>query len=152
MATKVIFPNEAERLFLKHSLGVGGIAPFQELRLFVNDIPILNGTVLGSFTEAAGGGYSAKAVNRSRWVFQIISQIARANQSGLEFSTTLQFDFTGPLNSNDTIFGWFLVAMFDDLVTASGVLAAKRLNTPFQPVNPGDKLNIGNMLLEIKQG
>ncbi len=132
----IVIPNAAEILWLKHGLGAPRSA-FQFLQLYVNDVTPDEDSIASTFTEASGGGYVERSIQPSLWTVVLIFDGAEATQSPV-----LKFTFNGPLDNNDTIFGWYIVEQFFGGVGQESLLAAERLLVPFTPVNSGDILTL----------
>jgi hypothetical protein len=100
-----------------------------------NVTPNSGGTdVVGTYTEAAGGGYTAggKTVTRgSGWTLTV------ANDPSDVIYTSLVWTFTGPLTTNPTIYGYYVTDSTDAIL-----LWSELLTTPFTPTNNGDTLTI----------
>ncbi len=136
----VIVPDNARLLFLKMGLGVLD-ANFQAVSLYVNDvIPDNNSRQdpnVNTFTEASGGGYLDKSLQSNQWAITTVANKSQAVQIPLTFS------FTGPLDNNDTIFGWFMVRAFASTgARTGGLLAAERFANSITPTVNGDKVEI----------
>jgi len=128
---EIIYPNDAEKVWLEHLLNVATPAD-QVLRLYVNDVTPDESTLFSLLVEASGGGYIEKSITGVLWgVSSDIGGKARAIYANQLFT------FTGPLASGATIYGWYLTKEGFDTI-----LAVKRLDNPFTPVNNGDNLTI----------
>ena len=96
------------------------------LKLFVNDVTPVDSFTASNFTEAAGGGYAAKTIAPTDATVSIQSGVPQAafpQQS---------FVFTGPLTTNTTVYGYYVV-------DADGVLVfSDRASAPYTPANSGD--------------
>jgi len=105
---------------------VGGVN--LTLKLFVNDHTPADDDDSGDYTEAAGGGYVAKTLTQGSWTV--------AEAAGIMTATYAQqtFTFTGPLNGNAKIYGYYIVDADDNFVCAETIAVA------FQPANNGDQL------------
>ena len=99
------------------------------LKLFCNDQTPVDTHTSVDYTEAAGGGYAAKALTMGSWIVSTVSNIVQAAYAQQAWS------FTGALTTNPTVYGYYIV-------DADGeVFWAERLPTSFTPVN-GAVLNI----------
>ena len=100
------------------------------LKLFVTNVTPLDSSVAGSFTEASGGGYAAKTLAAASWTESNVAgieQVAYAQQT---------WTFTGPLTTNPTIYGWYIV-------DGAGVLICAELNaTTFTPAVNGETCKV----------
>ena len=98
------------------------------LNLFINDVtPAQTGI---SYTEAAGGGYSAKTLSNGSWT------VTTANDPSDATYAKQTFTFTGALTDDATIYGYYVTN--DDSV----VLWAEKFSTPFTPVANGDYVEV----------
>ena len=104
-----------------------------KLRLFANDYTPVQGSVLGSFTEAAGGGYAAIDLVNGTWV------VTPANDPSDATYAQQTFTFTGALTTNPTIYGYYIE---DNAGSTGVVIYAERLGSSFTPANNGDNLKI----------
>jgi hypothetical protein len=83
-----------------------------------------------SYVEAAGGGYTAGTMTAGSHVVSIKNNIAQAQYP------VLSFVFTGPLTTNSTIYGYYVV-------NGSGTLIyAESLVQSFTPLNNNDTLQL----------
>jgi hypothetical protein len=99
------------------------------LKLFATNTTPADTDVAGTYTVAAGGGYSDKALLAANWTESNvggIEQVAYADQV---------FTFTGALTTNGTIYGYYVV-------DAAGVLIYAEAGTPFTPANNGDTYTV----------
>ena len=99
------------------------------LKLFATDVTPAHDDVVGDYTEAAGGGYVTKTLTNGSWT-------VNANDPRDATYAQQTWTFTGPLTTNGTIYGYFIV-------DADGVLVyAEKLGTPFTPAINGDFLKV----------
>lgn len=103
------------------------------IRLFTNDYTPVDTSVIGSFTEAAGGGYVAKALSNGSWT------ITPANDPSDAVYGEQIWTFTGPLTGNPTIYGYYLE---DNNGSGGTLIWAERLAANFTPSQNGDQLKI----------
>ena len=111
------------------------------LKLFVNNVtPSSTGAdTAATFTEATGGGYAALTLTNGSWTVSTnagIVQAAYAQQ---------QFLFTGPLTTNPTIYGYFVVDADGNLVFA------ERAAATFTPAANGDYYDV-TPIVQISHG
>lgn len=100
------------------------------IKLYTNNIFPADTNTTGEFTEATGGGYAAKTLSCGGWAVTSVGGIAQADYGEQVWT------FTGPLTTNLTIYGYYVI---DD----DGVLQwAERLAIPAKPVLDGQHLNI----------
>ena len=98
------------------------------LKLFATDVTPADTDVAGTYTEALGGGYAAKTLSNGSWT------VTPANDPSDAIYAQQTFAFTGPLTTNGTVYGYFVV-------DADGVLVwAERFAQAFTPVNNGDQI------------
>jgi hypothetical protein len=101
----IYVPDEGAASFLANSLNntfpVGGAN--LTLKLFCNNLTLDDADTATAFVEAAGGGYSAKTLTAGNWVDSIVGGIAQVAYP------TQTFTFTGPLTTNTTIYGYYVV-------------------------------------------
>jgi len=98
------------------------------LRLFVTDVtPAQTGV---TYVQASGGGYQAKELLNGSWT------ITPGNDPSDAVYAQQVFIFTGALDTNPTIYGYYV----ED---ADGtILWAERLTAAFTPANNGDHVDI----------
>ncbi len=100
------------------------------LKLFATNVTPADTNVAGDFTEATGGGYSAKTLTNGSWT------VSSANDPSDAVYAEQTFTFTGALTTNGTIYGYFVV-------DADGTLIwAEKFATTFTPTNNGDQLKL----------
>jgi len=133
----IVIPNDAEILWLKHGLGAPRSSN-QFLQLYVNDIAPDEDSIGSDFTEAFGGGYVERSLSPTLWTISPIFDGGEATRSPV-----VKFTFAGPLDNNDTIFGWLIVAkFFGGQLGDRNLLAVERFTNPFTPNNNGDILTV----------
>lgn len=98
------------------------------LRLFVNNVtPAQTGI---SYTEAAGGGYSAITLTMGSWT------VTTGNDPSDAVYAQQTFTFTGALTTNPTVYGYYVT-------DADGVIMwAEKFTTSFTPADNGDNIKI----------
>jgi hypothetical protein len=100
------------------------------LKLFTNDKTPADTDVAGDYTEASGGGYSAKTLANGSWT------VTPGNDPSDAVYAEQIWTFTGALSTNPTIYGCFII-------DADGIITwAERFTYPFTPVNNGDQLKL----------
>jgi hypothetical protein len=102
------------------------------LKLFCNNVTPLDTDTTATYTEASGSGYAAVTLLNGSWV---VSQVGGIEQSAYALQT---FTFTGPLTTNPTIYGYYII----DNAVSPNVITAQLLNAPSTPVNNGDILKV----------
>lgn len=105
-----------------------------KLKLFVNNISVDTTTdnlTTSDFTEAAGGGYSAKTLTNGSWT------VTTSNDPSDVVYAEQTFTFTGLLTNGATIYGYYIVT--DD---PSPVVVFAENKTSFRPENNGDQYKI----------
>jgi len=125
----LVVPNVGEVLVLENFLNK--TAPQnQTLKLFCNNITPAEGDTAATYTEASGGGYSAKSLTGSSW------SVTGGSPTFAAYAQQT-FAFTGPLTTNTIIYGYFVVQ------ATSGVLMwAERAAATFTPNNNGDEYRV----------
>jgi hypothetical protein len=99
-------------------------------KLFTNDVTPTDLTEAGDLVEASGGGYASKTLTNGSWT------IASGNNPRDAVYAEQVWTFTGPLTTNLTIYGIFVI-------DADGYLVySDRLTYPFTPDNNGDQLKV----------
>lgn len=102
------------------------------LKLFCNNITPADTDTTGTYTEASGGGYAAITLTNGSWT---VSQVSSIEQAAYAQQT---FSFTGPLTTNLTIYGYYII----DKAVTPNVIYAQLLNAPMTPANNGDALKV----------
>lgn len=123
----ILVPNTGEVIAL--SVLVNKIATPENLKyqLFATNVTPAETDTAGSYTIAAGGGYSDKTLTGSSWT------VTGGAPSSAAFAQQT-WTFTGPLTTNGTVFGYIAVrATTADLVLAETF-------TSFTPTNNGDQI------------
>lgn len=96
------------------------------LKLFVNSIDPADTDTAETYTEAVGGGYVAKTLTTTGFTVSTVSDIVQA-----AYAQQL-FTFSGPLTTNTTIYGAYIV-------DADGVLiCAEKAPAEYTPATDGD--------------
>ena len=104
-----------------------------KMRLFATNVTPVQTSVLGSFTEAAGGGYAAITLANGSWT------VTPANDPSDAVYAEQTFTFTGALTTNPTVYGYYI----EDNDGSTGVLVwAELLPVPYTPATNGDTLKI----------
>lgn len=125
----LVVSNSGENITL--SLLVGKASAIRNLvyRLFATNVTPAETDTAGSYTEAAGGGYSAKTLTGSSWT---ITNGAPTEAAYAEQTWT----FTGALTTNGTVYGYYATRETDaDLVLAEAF-------TSFTPAANGDNIKL----------
>lgn len=91
------------------------------LKLFVNNVTPADTDIAATYTEATGGGYSAKALTEASWTVSTVGGIAQAA------APEQTFTFTGPLTTFTDIYGYYIVD------GAGTLIYAERSATPNTP-------------------
>jgi hypothetical protein len=101
-----------------------------KLRLFCNSITALDTSVTGDFTQATGGGYAEITLTAGSWTVSIVGGIAQAAYP------VQSFVFTGPLTTNSSVFGYYVV-------DGNGVLQwAENFTAPVAPISSGNHIDV----------
>lgn len=111
------------------SLLVNNITTAQNViyHLFATSITPSETDTVGTYTEAAGGGYSSKTLTGASWT------VTAATPSNAAYAQQT-WTFTGALTTNPTVFGYYVTR-----VTAADLLWAEAF-TSFTPANNGDQI------------
>jgi hypothetical protein len=107
------------------------------LRLFTNNYTPLDTSTASNFTEAVGGGYTAKALTNASWTE---SNVAGIEQAAYALQT---WTFTGALSGNATVYGYYVT-------DADGVLIYAEAQAPYQPANPNDQITLAPAFQQSK--
>ena len=123
-------PNAAEVKMLEKVVNKVA-AQNLSLGLFTNDLTIGNSTVAGDFTEASGGGYSAKTLTAASWSMSEVSDEAVATYAQQTFT------FTGALSGSATVYGEFYTE-----VTSGDLIYARKYtgDEQFTPAANGETI------------
>lgn len=101
------------------------------LKLFATNVVPAHNSTAGSFTEAVGGGYASKTLYNNYSDGWVVSGSNDPRDGTYEQQT---WTFTGPLTTNGTIYGYYVI-------DADGTLLwAEAFAQSFTPVNNGDAL------------
>ena len=112
--------------FFNNSWAAGG--KNLTLKLFVTDVTPAQNSTAGSFTEASGGGYSSKTLSNGSWT------VNAAGDPPVASYAQQTWTFTGPLTTNGTVYGYYIV-------DADGTLLyAEKFSQSFTPANNGDQI------------
>lgn len=124
----LLVPNTGEVIAL--SLLVNKTSPENLVyRLFATNVTPAETDTAASYTEAAGGGYSAITMTGASWTVTggAPSTAAYAQQT---------YTFTGALTTNTTISGYYVTQ------ASSGVLVLAETFTSFTPAANGDNIKL----------
>lgn len=126
-------PDSAELLALRAFVGHTAQAESQVLGLFVSNITPADTDTAATYTaiEAAGAGYARKAIAAASWVVTA-NPITYAPQT---------WTFTGALNANAVIYGYFLLR-----ATALDIMWSENFGSGFQPLANNDALTLNLQL------
>lgn len=124
----ILVPNAGEVIAL--SLLVNKTSPENLVyRLFATNVTPAETDTAASYTEAAGGGYSALTLTGASWTVTggAPSTAAYAQQT---------YTFTGALTTNATIYGYYVTQ------ASSGTLVLAETFTSFTPAANGDNIKL----------
>ena len=100
------------------------------LKLYINNHAPFDVDTASTYTEASGGGYSAKILSSGFWTISTVGGIPQA------LYTEQSWSFTGALTGAATVYGAYII-------DADGVLVgAQALASPYTPSRNGDFLTI----------
>lgn len=122
----LVVPQVGEVIALKAFLN-NTAGQDQTLKLFANNVTPAETDTAATYTEAAGGGYTNKALAGASWTF------TSGTPSFAQYAQQT-FTFTGALTTNPTIYGYFVVQ------TTSGTLLWAEAMASFTPANNGDQI------------
>jgi hypothetical protein len=101
-----------------------------KLRLFCNNFTAVDTSVTADFVQATGGGYAEITLTSGSWTVSIVGGIAQAAYP------VQSFTFTGPLTTNLSVFGYYIV-------DGNNVLQwAENFTAPVAPVSPGNHIDV----------
>lgn len=98
------------------------------LKLYSNNVTLVEATVVGGFTESTASGYAAKALTRAGW-----NAAVAGDPSSITYGTAQVFNFTGA----GTIYGYYLVG-----ATSGNLYWAEVLYPSGQAFASGDSLTV----------
>jgi hypothetical protein len=99
------------------------------LRLFTDNVVLVNSMAMGDLTEADGGGYAAILLPKTGWTIGVVNNIAQAS-CGIK-----SFAFAGPLNINPVIHGYYIT-------NGARMIYGQNGNGPYTPSSSSDVLEI----------
>lgn len=124
----ILVPNTGEVIALSYLVNKS-VPENLVYRLFATNITPAETDTAGTYTEAAGGGYSAITLTGSSWT---VTGGAPSTASYAQQTYT----FTGVLTTNTTIYGYYVTrATTGDLVLAETF-------TSFTPATNGDNIKL----------
>lgn len=126
-------PDSAELIALKAFVGHTAQAESQVLGLFTSNVTPADTDTAATYTaiEAVGAGYARKAIAAANWAVAA-NPITYAPQT---------WTFTGPLNANAVIYGYFLLR-----ATALDIMWSENFGSGFQPLANNDALTLNLQL------
>lgn len=123
----ILVPNVGENIALSYLVGKTTTVRDLVYRLFATNVTPAETDTAGTYTEAAGGGYSAKTLTGASWT---VTNGAPTSATYAQQTWT----FTGALTTNGTVYGYYVTRATDaDLVLAETF-------TSFTPANNGDQI------------
>lgn len=126
----IVVPNGGEVIALEYLVNKNSLTENLVYRLFTNNITPSETDTAGTYTEASGGGYSAKTLTGASWtiVGGAPSTASYARQDWV---------FSGALSGGATIYGYFVTR-----VTSLDLVYAERATTPVTPSASGDEYRV----------
>lgn len=126
-------PDSAELIALKAFIGHTAQTEDAVLGLFTSNVTPADSDTAATYTaiEAAGAGYARKSLVRTSWTVTA-NPITYAAQT---------WTFTGALNSNAVIYGYFLLR-----ATALDIMWSENFGSGFQPLANNDALTLNLQL------
>lgn len=130
----LLVPDVGEVALLSRALGKSSPEDV-DLKLFVSNTTPAEGDTAATYTEANGGGYADVTLAQANWTVGTSGGTTSAEYAEQTFT------FTGPLTTNLTIFGYYVVSP-----TGSVLLWAERAAATFEPANNGDTYKVSPVL------
>lgn len=124
----ILVPNGGEAIVLSYLVNKSSPENLV-LRLFTNNITPAETDTVGTYTEAAGGGYASITLTGASWT---ITQGAPSDASYAQQT----FTFTGALTTNPDVRGYYITR-----VTTGDLVYAESFSV-FTPTTNGDQLKI----------
>jgi len=101
------------------------------VRLYTNNLTPADTDVVGSYTEASGGGYAAKTLDKASWTINTGNDPSDATYAQQTFT------FTGALAGSATVYGYYVTD-----TTGAILLWAERFPAALTPANNGDNIKV----------
>ena len=95
--------------------------------LFATNVTPSETDTVGTYTEAAGGGYASKTLTGASWT------VTAATPSNAAYAQQT-WTFTGALTTNPTVYGYYVTRV------STGDLMLSEAFTAFTPANNGDQI------------
>lgn len=127
----LVVPNQAEVIALQLLVNYDSTPEDLYLKLYANDVTPGEADTEATYTEAAGGGYTHKALTGASWTVATSGGISTASY------TQQTYTFTGALTTNPTIYGYYVVQQ-----TSGKLIWAERAGSTFTPANNGDTYKV----------
>lgn len=126
-------PDSAELIALKAFIGHTAQSEDSVVGLFTSNITPADTDTAATYTaiEAVGGGYNRKSLLKGNWVVTA-NPITYAAQT---------WTFTGALNANAVIYGYFLLR-----ATTLDIMWSENFGSGFQPLANNDALTLALQL------
>lgn len=124
----ILVPNTGEVIALSYLVNKS-VPENLVYRLFATNITPAETDTAGTYTEAAGGGYSAITLTGSSWT---VTGGAPSTASYAQQTYT----FTGVLTTNTTIYGYYVTR------STTGDLVLAETFTSFTPATNGDNIKL----------
>jgi hypothetical protein len=111
------------------------------VHLFCTNTTVTDVVTPASFTECEGGGYAAKTLSNGVWTINEASSIYQSIYAQQNFT------FTGPLTTNGTIYGFFIV----DNSGTPNLIGAGLFGQEYTPANNGDHILV-TPIIQLSHG
>lgn len=109
------------------------------LKLFTNDKTPADTDVYTDYTVATGGGYADKTLTNGSWT------VTTGNDPSDAVYAEQSFTFSGPLTTNLTIYGCYI------LNNDNVLIGAERFDAAYTPMRSGDILKI-TVTIQLSKG
>lgn len=125
----LLVTNSGESITLGYLVNKTGSTENLVYRLFTNNITPSETDTTATYTEAAGGGYTALTTTGATWT------ITLGNPTSATYPQ-LSYNFTGPLNASASVYGYFVTR------ASSGDLVLAETFSSFTPTTNGDSIKL----------
>lgn len=125
----MLVPNGGEVVALSYLVNKVATPENLVMFLFATNITPAETDTIGTYTEAAGGGYASKTLTGASWT------VTGGAPSLATYAAQL-WTFTGPLTTNGTIFGYGYKRL------TTGDLVAVEAFASMTPTTSGDNLTV----------
>lgn len=113
----LVFPDQGLQFWMTQMLGSA-----INLHLFVNNVTIIQGTLLSGLTEATFAGYSVLNLTFGGWTLSVVGH------TGVAIYTPQPF--TNTSGSAQTVYGWYLTDVANTMLLAAGQFDGAPVSIP----------------------